>query len=61
MIVVRNVCDGEEYQGYQWPETNSLTNATLSCPEGQVGSITRECTASGDWSTIVVDGCCRIL
>ncbi|KAK8790956.1 hypothetical protein WA158_005587 [Blastocystis sp. Blastoise] len=46
-------CTAESLEGNEWPQTPVGTDATLSCPTGQAGSITRPCSNEGVWGTVV--------
>lgn len=38
--------------GVNWPATAAGQTANSTCPEGQVGLVTRQCLITGDWSSV---------
>ena len=41
----------------EWPETNALTNAVISCSVGFFGERTRFCDVNGAWGAVVETEC----
>ena len=57
-----NVCAAQLYSNANWP-ANTLSNTVASgtCVAGYTGTPSRECLASGQWSTTVSNACTRAL
>ncbi|CAI9721197.1 adhesion G-protein coupled receptor D1-like [Octopus vulgaris] len=53
-------CEEETVEKLVWPKTLSKKNATVSCPEGFEGSVTRQCNKDGQWENFDQSGCAKI-
>ena len=45
-------CPEEDAGGYHWNATDAGQTATLACAEGYSGSLSRVCSAEGEWSEV---------
>ena len=46
-------CSADTEGNLQWPATAAGSQASLACPEGAQGTITRMCSAEGQWQPSV--------
>ena len=51
MIVVPLLCPENVYENITYPATPAGNSTTVSCPEGSTGSMSRTCSATGEWET----------
>ena len=51
-------CPAEIYEGVEWPVTEGGKTSEISCVSSAIGSISRYCRPSGEWSSVVESGGC---